>query len=118
MTDDLRPLYLYSPEGKMPERFLQAIRDTKTRLGLPYEVKPVQAVYGQPGRVLCHKEHVPFLAESVIAESPADMTQKLLWALGETEYPHSGVIEKLSDWLGAEVTELEPEEIVSKVRFG
>jgi len=115
--DDIRPLYLYSPEGAMPERFLQAIRATKERAGLPYKVKPVKAVHGQPGRVLCHKDNPPFLCESVIAESPADMAQKLLWALGETEHPHSGFTEKLSEWFGAEVTELEPEETVSSVRF-
>ena len=114
---ELRPLYIHTRQSQLPERLLTALKEAKQHANLGFMVKPVRAMYGQQGRVLAHREHPPFLCESIIVVTPADTKRALLWAVGESEEKSHGFVEKLSDWFGAPVIELEPEETVSKVKF-
>lgn len=43
---------------------LALLKLAKASLGLPYQIVPVEAVHGSPGRVLCFGERPPFVCKT------------------------------------------------------
>lgn len=108
---EVKPLYLH---GWEPED-VAVLRAVKPTLDIPFQVKPVVAVWGQQGRVLALKNDPDWLCDSITLPSSKSVNvgKAFLWACGLLDLPHveSSYADKLSSWIGGPVAELEPENL-------
>lgn len=116
---DVRPLWIYDPEGKMQH---DALRAAKAALELPYRIVPERLWEGDVEvRVLAWRTPPFACAYALVTDrTRPDVLQKMLaWALGEDDENDAAmsVADVLTAWLGPGVREITAEELAAEQRF-
>lgn len=116
---DVRPLPILWGQEATSEAWA-AVKAAFVSLGLPFLVSPVPAVPGGQGRVICIDCEPTWIVDYARVPSPDSpgLKNAMIWALSDVVDNRAvSMADMLSFYLGAKVTELEPETSQQKVRF-
>lgn len=119
MTGNIIPLPLVIDHAPT-EADITAVKAAIDKVGLDVGVRPVTAVAGGADRVIAIGTTPSFITEYAFIPSTqsAGLPNAIKWALSDAVDPRAiTMAEMLSEVLGCEVTELEPETVEQKVRF-
>lgn len=99
---------------------ISAVKAAIDKVGLDVGVRPVTAVAGGADRVICINTTPDFITDYAFLPSVESkgLPNAIKWALSDEKDERAiTMADMLSEILGCEVVELEPEQIEQKVRF-
>lgn len=99
------PIYPHKPTGKV----LDLIRQAKQKLAVDFQVQPVDAVPGSPGRVLALQETPNFLCDHALVQNLTveSLTAALAYVLELNDDPRGVTVRRmLTEIFGGEVREV------------